>query len=170
MQLTRKGKVIRLENPNNPIGMRIEAAKKRAEENRVLKQDKSEAWNAESGDSFSLEEFDAMLLSNEFFNGKTVNFTRVEQFNKLHSLGKWMDAKCGYVRGISVDHPSRSRKNATVRIDLAIMNLLDGEAARVYAAMAALADDITISGIVQDRKDGDRCIRVSFCIYDVWDG
>ena len=169
MEIIRNGRMIRLENLNDEIGRRIEAAKIKAEEKWKMKQDKADAWDREPDESFDLSEFDAILQSNEFFSGKLLNFPKVEKYQKLVSLSRWMDAKCQYVRGFSCDAPAKSQKNATVRIDLAIMNILEGEAAKVYAAMAAMADDITISGIVNDRKDGERCIRVSFCVQNVWE-
>ena len=165
----RNSKVIYLNKPNDRIGARIEAAARRAEENYQRKLDKSEAWDKEPDGHFSLEEFDAILASNEFFSGKAQSFSKTEQFRRLYALGRWMDAKCRYVCGISADPPSKSSRNATVRLDLALMNLLEGEAAKVYAAMAAIADDITISGMVSDREDGNRCVRVSFCLHDVWE-
>ena len=169
MDITKNGKLIHLENPNDAMGQRIEAAKARAELAWEAKKGKSMAWDAEPDDGFSLEEFDAMISGNEFFQGKVISLSKKEQYERLIALGRWMEAKCQYVRQISIDKIVPSRKNATVRLDFSLMTMIEGDVARVYAAMNTLADDITISGAVQDRKNSEKVVRISFCVKNIWE-
>lgn len=144
------------------MGERIAEAKRKAEQEYTEKIERSRAADVDVREFFSDEELDRILLSNEPFRGKLLDLTKQERYGKLATAARWMDANSIEVADIKIEGISHSRPNAVVVLELHRLASLQGREAKVFAAMAALADDLFIAG-------GDsKTVRVTFGVRDIW--
>lgn len=144
------------------MGERIAEAKRKAEQEYAEKIERSRAADVDVREFFSDEELDRILLSNELFQGKLLDLTERERYGKLATAARWMDANSIETADIKIEGISPSRPNAVVVLELHRLASLQGREAKVFAAMAALADDLFVAG-----GDGET-VRFTLGVRDIW--
>lgn len=144
------------------MGRRIEAAKAKAEADFNAKVERSRSADVDVRSFFTDEELDTLLSGNESFNGKIADLSKLERYNRACSAAKWLEANSIEVIKVEIEGVSRDRPNAIVSIDIRRLASLRGKELRVFTAMAALADDLFLSGIK------DNTIRFTFGVRNIW--
>lgn len=156
------GKQIKINDSNSTMEQRIDAAKARAEADFKEKVERSCAADVDVRSFFTDEELEQLLSSNEFFNGKIADLSKLERYKRACAAAKWLEANSIEVVKVKADGVSRNRPNAIVSIDIRRLASLRGKELRVFTALTALADNVFISGIKDDH------IRFTFGVRDIW--
>lgn len=157
-----RGKVLTVDFSKNNMGQRIEAAKKKAEENFAEKVNKSREADIDVRDFFNPEELDR-ILSDDYFSGKVANLSVMQRYNKVKQAAQWLEANSMEVIGIEIEPLSKNRPNAVITIEIRRLASLRGKELRVFSAMNILADSVFMSGIK------DSAIRFTFGLEGVWE-
>lgn len=156
-----KCKVIKMNNPNDYMGKRIEQAKKAAEANYEAKLEKSRASDVDVRDFFTDEELDK-ILSDDFFAGKVADLDAVQRYEKVKQAALWLDANSMEVVSTEIEPISSTRPNVTISVEIRRLASLRGKELRVFSAMSILADSVFLSGLK------DSTIRFTFGLEGVW--
>lgn len=144
------------------IDIRIEQAKKRAEDNYLNKVAKSRQSDVDVCDFFSDEELDRILTDNDFFKGKVADLTKLQRHEKLATAARWLDANCMEVVYIEVQKPAPTRPNAIVLLELRRLSSLRDQELRIFTAMCAMADTMFLSNLK------DETIRFTFGVENLY--
>lgn len=159
-----ENKVISVDFSEQPMTFaeRVERAKIKAEENYQKKLEQSKASDVDVRDFFDDEELDRILSDNEFFNGRVVDLSKMQRYEKLKLAAQWMNDHSMETVSVDVERPSSSRPNVVVTMELRRLASLRGRELRIFTAMAAMADTVFLSGLK------DSTIRFSFGVESVY--
>lgn len=159
-----ENKVISVDFSEQPMTFaeRVERAKIKAEENYQKKLEQSKASDVDVRDFFDDEELDRILSDNEFFNGRVVDLSKMQRYEKLKLAAQWMNDHSMEAVSVDVERPSSSRPNVVVTMELRRLASLRGRELRIFTAMAAMADTVFLSGLK------DSTIRFSFGVESVY--
>jgi hypothetical protein len=149
-------------NGNNNMAVRIEQAKKRAEENYQNKVERSRLSNVDVRDFFTEEDLDRILSNNEFFNGRVADLSKAQRHEKLAQAAAWLNDNCMEVVSVEAERLSESHPNGIISVDIRRLGSLRGRELKVFTAMSALADTMFFSGLK------DEFIRFTFGVEGVW--
>ena len=149
-------------NPDSPMGKRIAAAAKAAEDDFNKKIERSRASDVDVRSFFTDEELDALLSGNEFFNGKIADLSKMERYDKAVAAAKWLEANSVEVVKVDIEGVARDRPNAIICLDMRRLASLRGKELKLFTAMFTLADSVFLSGI----KDSH--IRFTFGVEGIW--
>jgi len=146
---------------------RIEEARKEAEAHIRAKDEKRK----ELAKDMSLQEYVKSVLEDEdlqemsrlseMFEGKFIDISKAQKYEKVNQLAQWLYANCSFVHDYCLNEIRSDERNAGVRIDLSKIALFQEKDLQIFAHMCLLADDIVISGL---RKD---TMSISFGIENV---
>ena len=151
-----------MNNKQNPMGQRIEAAKVKAEADYQTKLKQSRNADVDVRNFFTDDELEELLSGNEFFNGKIADLSRLERYKRACAAAKWLEANSIEVLKVEVEGVSNDRPNAIIALDVRRLASLRDKELRVFTALTALADSVFISGI----KDSH--IRFTFGVEGIW--
>lgn len=159
-----ENKVISVDFSEQPMTFaeRVERAKIKAEEKYQKKLEQSKASDVDVRDFFDDEELDRILSDNEFFNGRVVDLSKMQRYEKLKLAAQWMNDHSMEAVSVDIEKPSSARPNVVVTMELRRLASLRGRELRIFTAMAAMADTVFLSGLK------DSTIRFSFGVESVY--
>ena len=141
----------------------IEAAKEKAEREFNEKMELASRSDIDIREVFTAEEFDELCRRNENFKGTKADFSKVQMHKKLAMAAKWLYEHSIEVVWYDVEPISKAQPNAIVVLEVHRLSSLRKQELQVFSAMAAMADQMFISGMKED------VIRFSFGVERVWD-
>lgn len=139
------------------MGKRIELAKLNAERTFREKGDQ-----ASDPTMMTPEKLGELLDRIEAYEGKTLDMAKAQRFRQLVERAFWLYSNSTSVPAYEAEKISASHPHAIVWIEIKRLTALKGDAAKAFAAMSELADDIFFSGIKDD------VIRITFSVLSVW--
>jgi len=147
---------------------RIEKARKEAEARFWAKDEKRK----ELAQDISLQEYVKSVLEdediqemsrlNEMFEGKFIDISKAQKYEKMKQSAQWLDANCSYIDGYLLDEIRPDERNSGVRVDLSKIALFQEKDLRIFVNMCLLADFIVVSGFKENT------VIISFDILDVY--
>ena len=141
----------------------INDAKRKAEDELARKIEKSKGYNVDVRDIFTDADFDVICQNNEFFNGKIVDISKVQRYEKLKKAAQWLEAKSIEVVGIEIEPIEKDHPNAIIAIDIRRVSSFRDKELKAFSAMYILADTVFVSGVK------DSVVRFTFGIEDIWE-
>jgi len=102
-----------------------------------------------------------MIRQNESFQGREVDFTKMQQYNKLLKAARWMERYSFEVVGLTVEPIAKDRPNAIVSLDVRRLASFTDDELEVFRALFEYADSVFLSGVKEH-------IRFTFGVRDIW--
>lgn len=112
--------------------------------------------------AYSTEEIEAMYQRNENFNRKRADFDKLRLFQDIKADLTEFLQRCGDVQRLEEIKPNQYEKNAVLFLDMNTLSTLNREETVMLAAIMGKADRMVVSA----HTGG--CIRLSFCVENVW--
>ena len=141
---------------------KIEKAKLKAEAEYRAKQEKASQSDIVIDDVLTAEQLDKILSDNEFFNGKVLDLSAAQRYEKVKQAVLWMDAHSIEVNSVQIENVSSARPNAIITMSLRRLSSFKGQELKVFSLLCAMCDTMFMSSVKDD------VIRITFGIENVW--
>lgn len=112
---------------------------------------------------FTADQIAEMHDHNEYFHGKTADFSKVMLYNEIKEELIELQKKCPDICKIDELPPGGCKRNAIICLDVDVISIFDKDAANILGDVIQKADRVIVG------TDSSR-VRFSFCVENVWEG